>query len=163
MEIVKIKLNGGIMPQKATEGAAAYDLYVPEDVQVQRGRQVVDLKFSLELPRGYAATIQPRSGFSAKGMEVAFDEDFNLCEEAMTARINSDVVRGLIDEDYRGSVGVIVNTSEEYTPYGKWILKKGTRIAQMQIVKVPQTELVAVSELSDTNRGNGGFGSTGAR
>ena len=160
---VKIKLKGGIMPKKAHPSDAAFDLYVPEDIVLQCGRQIIDLKFSIELPKGYAATIQPRSGFSAKGMEVVFDEDFNLDDEPMTVRIDSDVTRGLVDADYRGSVGVIVNTREIYTPYGKWILKKGTRIAQMQIVEVPKVELEEVEELSDTDRGEGGFGHTGTK
>jgi dUTPase len=67
---VKIKLNGGMMPQKQHEGDAAFDVFVPEDVILRHGRQIIDLKFSIELPIGYAATIQPRSGFSSKGIEV---------------------------------------------------------------------------------------------
>lgn len=160
---VKIKLEGGIMPKKATKRAAAYDLYVPHDVEVKRGRQIVDLGLRLELPYGYAATIQPRSGFSSKGVEVALDERFDLDVEPLMARIDSDVKRGLIDEDYRGRVGVILNTREEWTDKSLWILKKGTRIAQMQIVEVPDVELVEVDELSDTSRGEGGFGHTGTR
>lgn len=149
------------MPRKATKGAAAYDLYVPYDVEVKRGRQIIDLGFSMELPHGYAATIQPISGFSAKGMEVALDERFDLDVEPLMARIDSDVVRGLVEEDYRGKVGVIVSTREEWTDKSLWILKKGTRIAQMQIVVVPDVELVEADELSDTTRGEGGFGHTG--
>ena len=82
-------------------------------------------------------------------------------------RVDGDVLRGLVDSGYRGNVGVILNIhslgaiiyNEEYCH----ILKKGTRIAQMQIVEVPQVELVEVEELSDTDRGEGGFGHTGAR
>lgn len=154
------------MPQKATEGAAAYDLYVPEDVELGGWRQIIDLKFSIELPLGYAATIQPRSGFSAKGIEVeeqTIDENGNIqCE---VVRVDGDVVRGLIDADYRGNVGVILHFACLYTntKYRKYVLKKGTRLAQMQIEKVPQVELVEVEELSNTNRGNRGFGSTGTR
>lgn len=162
MKEVKIKLNGGIMPKKATDGSAAYDLYVPEDVTFTRGmRKVIDLKFSMEIPRGYAATIQPRSGFSAKGMEV---EVFNIYpfddEVTEEKRIDADVIRGLIDSDYRGSVGVIIKINEMYDEIR---FKKGTRIAQMQIVEVPQVELIEVDELSDTDRGEGGFGHTGTR
>ena len=160
---VKIKLNGGIMPQKATAGAAAYDLYVPEDTILKPGRQVIDLKFSIELPHGYAATIQPRSGFSAKGMEVICSyslSEFNMEEYT---RMDADVTRGLIDEDYRGNVGVIVYCKYGCNPEFTFTLLKGTRIAQMQIVEVPQVELIEVEELSVTDRGEGGFGHTGAR
>lgn len=153
------------MPKKATEGAAAFDLYVPEDVVLKNGRQIIDMKFSLELPHGYAATIQPRSGFSAKGLEatrVFIDGSFSADAES-GVRVDSDVIRGLVDEDYRGSVGVIVKASIKGHPYEKMVIKKGTRIAQMQIVEVPQVELVEVEELSETDRGEGGFGHTGAR
>lgn len=101
---IKIKLDGGIMPKKAHKNDAAFDLYVPSDVSLHTGRQVVDLRFSLELPHGYAATIQPRSGFSSRGIEC----DSNGC----IYRLDADVIRGLIDENYRGSVGVIVKVNE---------------------------------------------------
>lgn len=166
MEQIKIKLNGGIMPKKATEGAAAYDLYVPEDVTLIGWRQVVNLRFSIELPKGYAATIQPRSGFSAKGIEV--EEQFTLDDGSIrteTVRVDGDVVRGLVDADYRGEVGVILHFMSLYTnnEQFRYTIKKGTRIAQMQIVEVPQIDLVEVDELTDTDRGEGGFGSTGTR
>lgn len=162
MKEVKIKLNGGIMPKKATDGSAAYDLYVPEDVTLTRGmRKVIDLKFSMEIPRGYAATIQPRSGFSAKGMEVEVFDTYPFYDEVTEEkRIDADVIRGLIDSDYRGSVGVIIKINEMHDEIR---FKKGTRIAQMQIVEVPQVELIEVDELSDTDRGEGGFGHTGTR
>ena len=153
------------MPKKATKGAAAFDLYVPEDVALKNGRQIIDMKFSLELPHGYAATIQPRSGFSAKGLEatkVFIDGSFSADAES-GVRVDGDVIRGLVDEDYRGSVGVIVKASVKGHPYEKMVIKKGTRIAQMQIVEVPQVELIEVDELSDTDRGEGGFGHTGTR
>lgn len=162
MEIVKIKLNGGIMPQKATEGAAAFDLYVPEDVYLKEGRQLIDLKFSIELPYRYAATIQPRSGFSAKGMVVAIEDIYDRTLESDDVRINADVIRGLIDADFRGNVRVIIDVKESLDGY-YYLLQKGTRIAQMQIVEVPQIQLVEVDELSETERGEGGIGSTGTR
>ena len=166
MTQVKIKLNGGLMPKKATDGAAAYDLYVPEDVTLIGWRQVVNLKFCIELPTGYAATIQPRSGFSAKGIEV--EECFVLDDGSIrteSVRVDGDVVRGLIDADYRGEVGVILHFMSLYSNNERlhYTIKKGTRIAQMQIVQVPQIELVEADDLSDTERGEGGFGSTGAR
>ena len=164
---VKIKLNGGIMPKKATSGAAAYDLYVPEDVVLQYGRQIIDLKFGIELPHGYAATIQPRSGFSAKGIEAEeYFDPFGGGAEITPTRIDGDVIRGLIDEDYRGNVGVILNVASMGCPLDEdnyFVLKKGTRIAQMQIVEVPQVELIEAEELSDTDRGEGGFGHTGTK
>ena len=162
---VKIKLNGGIMPKKATEGAAAYDLYAPEDVEITERRQVINLRFSMELPEGYAATIQPRSGFSAKGIEVEEQITMLGTVESNVVRYDGDVKLGLIDEDYRGEVGVIIRFSQSniLPSMFKYVIKKGTRIAQMRIVEAPKIELVEVEELSDTERGKGGFGSTGTK
>lgn len=165
METVKIKLNGGMMPMKATAGAAAFDLYAPEDIELKEGRQIINLKFSMEIPHGYAATIQPRSGFSAKGIEVdrIHLEDGVVLEVKKAVRVDGDVRRGLIDSDFRGNVGVILYVREKMWPFERIVVRKGTRIAQMQIVEVPEVELIEAEELTDTDRGEGGFGSTGSR
>ena len=151
------------MPKKAHPSDAAFDLYVPKDIVLKRGRQIIDLEFSIELPVGYAATIQPRSGFSAKGMEVEAHEQLldTWEEDCFATTIDADIIRGLIDENYRGNVGAIIKVYDEYCVYHKCVLKKGTRIAQMQIVEVPHVELVEAEELSNTDRGKGGFGHTG--
>lgn len=148
---VKIKLlENGIMPTKGTDGAAAYDLYVPEDTMIRHGRSVVKLKFMMQLPNNYKAEIEPRSGYSVNGFEGAVNgPDIR--------RFDCDVIHGLIDEDYRGEVGVIVRNNDE--PF--WV-KQGSRIAQMIINKIEPTTLVSVDVLDDTSRGVGGFGSTGA-
>lgn len=159
MKKVKIKLNGGIMPKKASEYAAAYDVYAPEDIDLHIGRQVVDLKFSIELPHGYAAVIQPRSGFSSNGVETVGIAG----EYEAVVRVDADVLLGLIDEDYRGSVGVIIKVATLNPLLVKTYISKGTRIAQMRIVRVPETELVEVSELDMSNDRGGGFGHTGCK
>lgn len=160
---VKIKLNGGMMPQKQHDDDAAFDVFAPEDVELSYGRQLINLRFALELPKGYAATIQPRSGFSFKGVEVArilFDnEEIVVTKE----RIDADVIRGLIDAGYRGEVRVILKVNKVFSPSMKYVLKRGTRIAQMQIIKVPEVELIEAEELSETGRGEGGIGSTGVK
>ena len=166
MEQVKIKLNGGIMPTKGSEFAAAYDLYVPEDIELKYGRQVIDLKFSIELPHGYAAIIQPRSGFSCKGMQVqAMIRHWwfmLLGVFSKEKRVDADVIVGLVDEDFRGNVGALVKSN--YMPiFRKAIIPSGTRIAQIRIVQVPQTELVEAEELDMTKNRGGGYGHTGAK
>lgn len=162
--LVKIKLNGGIMPTKGSSHAAAYDVYVPENVELRYGRQVIDLMFQIELPHGYAAIIQPRSGFSCKGMMVqAMVKSFWLAVLGFFSReqrVDADVLIGLVDEDYRGSVGVIVKSN-----YNSWfrraIIPAGTRIAQMRIVKIPTVQMIGTESLDmETDRG-GGFGHTG--
>lgn len=166
MEKVKIKLNGGIMPTKGSEYAAAYDVYVPEDVVLKHGRQVVDLKFQMELPHGYAAIIQPRSGFASKGMECFFKRDEGQGKAfsfIARYRLDADVIVGLVDEDYRGSVGVLVKVSEPLSVNDVATIEKGTRIAQMRIVKVHESEIAEVTELDMTNDRGGGYGHTGTK
>lgn len=143
------------MPQKQHEGDAAFDLYVPEDVELIPRRQKIDMGFALELPKGKAAIIQPRSGCSLKGIEV-----WNKVT-GQVRYIDADVKIGLVDSNYRKNVGTILQVRE--FPFGSgWILRKGSRISQMRIVDVPEIELIETDKLSETER-DGGFGTTGQR
>lgn len=136
------------MPKKATEGAAAYDVYTPECRIINNGRQVIPLDFAIELPHGYEAKIEPRSGFSSKGIEgISIDTE--------KRRFDCDVIQGKIDSDYRGCVGVIVKNND--FPF---LLERGPRIAKLTIYKVEDAEFEVVDELTETDRGDGGFGST---
>lgn len=186
---MKIKILGDkekfLKPTKGTERSAAYDLYVQEDVVIKQGRQVIPMGFAMELDPNTAAETHPRSGFASKGMEgypiFYFDEttfneeckgneDIKLLEiltiaqqkhykhihDKIKERFDADVTYGLIDEDYRSEIGVIINNQGN-----EFLIKRGTRIAQMLIVNVPQTEITYTEELSETER-KGGFGHTGA-
>lgn len=150
------------MPRKANPTDAAYDLYVPNDVKLRSGRQVIDLGFSMEIPHGYAAIIQPRSGFASKGVETIYAQAFDGGDmfRSDCYRLDADVIIGLIDEKYRGGVGVILKVRQMMTKESA-IIRKGTRIAQMRIVEVPDTELVEVDELDMSDDRGGGFGHTG--
>ena len=151
--IVKIKKlsDSAFVPVKATDGSAAYDLYAPCDVLVRPGRQVIDMKFAIELPLGYEAKIEPRSGYSCKGFAGAAASDM---EPDM--RFDCDVIVGKIDSDYRGPVGVIVCNRDK-----AFFVKRGQRIAQLTIYSVGIADFVECAELSDTERSIGGFGHTG--
>lgn len=151
---VKIKKlsDAAIMPTKATRGSAAYDLYAPCDMRIKPGRQVIDMMFAIELPLGYEAKIEPRSGYSSKGFAGAAASDM---EPDM--RFDCDVLLGKIDSDYRGPIGVIVCNRD----CRAFFIKRGQRIAQMTIYKSENADLREVDELSDTERGTGGFGHTG--
>lgn len=157
MQEVKIVLEGGVMPKKATEGAACYDLYVPEDFILRRGRQIVPLGFRLQLLKNMAAIVKSRSGFASNGIEVMYEQ---LCE-LYKKRLDADVLLGTVDSDYTGIVGVIIDVHDELVSHT--FIAKGTRIAQMQIVEVPETEFKQVDALDETERGDGGFGHTGAK
>jgi dUTP pyrophosphatase len=104
-------------------------------------RAIIPTGIYIELPVGYEAQIRPRSGLAAKkGISL----------------VNSP---GTIDADYRGEIGVIlVNLSNE-----SFTVEKGERIAQMVIAKHEQAQWVLVDELGESERGAGGFGSTGVK
>lgn len=151
-DVVKIKvLPGGHMPEKKTEGAAAWDCYArirndlpPVGIKEIRDDQFgnkIPLGFAMELPKGYHVEIYPRSSLGTK----------------TTLRISNSV--GIIDSDYRGEVCVILDNIGYFEHLET--VKDGDRIAQMLIVKDPEVELIQADELSETARGTGGFGSTG--
>jgi len=137
----------GHRPHQGTSGAAGYDL-VAEILSdspfiIQPGRwKIVPTGTFVEIPRGYAGLILPRSGLAAKhGVTV----------------LNSP---GLIDSDYRGEIGVILHNVNRHEDF---VVTKGMRIAQLMVVRVPELVLVAEQNLSDTVRGGEGFGSTGTQ
>lgn len=137
---IKVKLiEGGVMPVYKTAGAACADCYARVDVNIPFGkRALVPLGFCIELPEGYEAEIRPRSGNSKHGV---------------------DVCQGTIDEDYRGEVmACVVNNLGEGLA-----VEKGSRVCQMKIQKAEQFKFVQVEELSETERGEGGFGHTGSK
>lgn len=130
------------VPEYKTEGAAGMDLCaaITEPITLKPlERYLVPTGLKIELEHGYEAQIRPRSGLSIKhGISL----------------INCV---GTVDEDYRGEVcvGVVNLSNEEYT------IQPDERIAQMIIAKVEQAKIEVVTELSETARGEGGFGSTG--
>jgi len=136
--------EGLALPAYQTAHAAGLDLpaAVPEDhsLTLLPGRSaLVPTGFMIALPEGYEAQVRPRSGLAAKhGVTV----------------LNAP---GTVDADYRGEISVLLinHGAEPFT------IKRGERIAQMVIAPVARAELVAVSELSSTARGGGGYGSTG--
>ena len=138
---VKIQLvEGGIKPEKASKGAAAYDCYANKDMFVGSEPCIIPLGFKIEIPKGYHAEIYPRSSIGLRTY----------------LRMANSV--GIIDSDYRGEVGFIA----ECRNFGATVrITKGERIAQMIIKRNEEVEFVKVDELSDTARGTGGFGSTG--
>lgn len=143
-----------VIPKKGSKQAAGYDLYIPETIKVKKDRQVIPLGFALSLPEGYRADIDPRSGYSSKGMEGYLSmDDLN---KNNPNRFDCDVVHGMVDSDYRGGVGVILNNRSGI----EFIISAGTRIAQMVITKHEDIDFNEVDELERTERGEGGFGST---
>jgi len=130
------------LPKYMSDHAAGMDLYaaVLEETIIAPGEwKLIPTGLSMAIPEGFEAQVRPRSGMALKqGISV----------------LNTP---GTVDADYRGEVGVILmNHSKQ-----DLVIKRGDRIAQMIINKIERIEFEEVSELSDTNRGAGGFGHTG--
>ena len=158
--------EGGILPQKATDGSAGYDLFAPEHVVINPGRNLVKLNFRLALPKGVGATPESRSGFTLKGFEGYrqygavgnSNDDEKLVSMGEPSRMDADVQWGLIDSDYRGICGVLV-ISHEKEPF---LLAKGTKFAQMCFQRYEDVSFIPVDNLDETER-KGGFGHTGTK
>ena len=154
------------MPEKAHDADAAYDVFTKEDMEMyDGGRCAIPLGFKIQLPKHLAAVIQPRSGMSAKGM-YARVEFFN--KDSAEVRIDADVKLGLIDSGYTGEVKAIVKAHEiDWLGVKRVYIPAGTKIAQMRIVEIPNTELVSgaikIQENDDKKRGDNGFNSSGVK
>lgn len=165
-EKIVIELCGGRMPEKAHDADAAYDVFTKEDVKVlDYERYAIPLGFKIQLPKHLAAVIQPRSGMSAKGMYARVEF---LNKDNAEVRIDADVKLGLIDSGYTGEVKAIVKVHEiDWLDVKRVYIPAGTKIAQMRIVEIPNTELVSgvikIQENDDKKRGDNGFNSTGVK
>ena len=157
---MKIKLlsSDARIPTKGSDEAAGYDLYVPINFVITPGRNIVPLDFAMSLDLGKHAHIRPRSGFSAKGMEgYKLSADFENGYDPVAQRFDADVIQGTVDSDYRGNVGVLVKSYESES----FLVTAGARIAQMVILSHSDEEITPVDDLDATNRGEGGYESTG--
>lgn len=173
MEIKFKHTMGGLKtPKYATEKSSCFDIYAAEDAVIKPS-QMVSVKTGLifEPEDGYGIMMYPRSGISAK----------------TSLRFANSV--GVIDNDYRGEVQVLLENvmplplrqnlvpayqlvdgtmidgdySYGYLPEGTIVVKRGDRIAQAMPIKIEKADLIRATEVSETKRGKGGFGSTGIK
>jgi len=130
--------KGGVLPAYASAGAAGADLRASEEVEIPPGgRAAVPTGLRLQLPPEHVGLVWPRSG--------------------LAVRHGIDTLAGVIDSDYRGEVRVVlVNHGQAAFP-----VAAGDRIAQLLIQRVERASFVETATLADTDRGGGGFGSTG--
>lgn len=145
LKIQRVRENSDLpLPKYESELSAGMDLRadISEPVVVKRlSRKLVPTGIAVEIPVGYEAQIRARSGLALK---------------KGIALVNAP---GTIDADYRGEIGVIlINLGEE-----DFLIERGERIAQMVISPIIQPQIQEVQTLSDTSRGEGGFGSTGQK
>lgn len=139
----KLRGEGSMPPRYASEEAAGLDLYYNGDelVVIEPG-QIADLetRLSVEIPGGYFGLVVVRSGLGRKGLDV----------------LNS---AGIIDSDYRGEIGLrVINRGVDFI-----LIEPKTRVAQMVILPYLSVPLEQSEHLSGTERGEGGFGSTGVQ
>lgn len=142
--MIKIKAlcDNFLMPERK-RNSAGYDLKLQEDVVLNsKIDNVIRLGFATEIPEGYCGLLMMRSSAGLKGIKL----------------LNTV---GVIDSDYRGEWIAHLDVETSGTVYRELAYKRGDRILQAVFVPVLQTELSLVTELSETERGTGGFGSTG--
>ncbi|HVW18724.1 MAG TPA: dUTP diphosphatase [Solirubrobacteraceae bacterium] len=133
--------EAAILPSRAHEGDAGYDLHAIEELTLAPGeRAKVRTGIAVEIPDGHAGLVMPRSGTAARNG---------------IAMVNAP---GLIDCGYRGELQVLLLNTDRVVPFQIAI---GDRIAQLVLVRVQTPAVEEVAELSQSHRGDGGFGSSG--
>ena len=139
--IVKVKKTHphAVIPTYAKEGDAAMDLYAVELIKDKYGNYVYLTGIALEIPTGFVGLLFPRSSVSKTSMVLA----------------NSV---GVVDSGYRGEIMLKYRN----TSFPEAIYRSGDRVGQLMIIPHPKIELIEADELSTTDRGSGGFGSTGS-
>lgn len=137
------------LPRYATAGAAAMDICSAEDIDLaSHHTKMVTTGFACAVPEGFELQVRPRSGLASKGITI----------------VNSP---GTVDSDYRGEIKILLqNTNPASMAFGSpyanvFKVERGDRIAQLVLAPVTQAEVLEVDELDETERGAGGFGSTG--
>jgi len=138
--ILKVKKleNGAKLPERKRERDAGLDLYCIEDFEIEPNEiKIVRTGIAIEIPKGYFGMIKDRSGLASKGLHV---------------------LAGIIDENYRGEIKIVlINLGKEKLKFEKY-----SRIAQLLIIPYLKVE-IEESELSQTERGENGFGSSGLK
>lgn len=137
MELKFKVLDGGTLPTRAHREDAGFDLYSPKNAVLCGGTTRIKLGVCVEIPKGCVGFIMGRSSLNKKGV---------VC------------LTGVIDSGYTGEIAVVLNTIGTLAR-----IKKGDRIAQLVVVKLADIDnAVAVDDLENSERGDGGFGSSGA-
>ena len=155
-KVIRVVLCGGWMPKQSVEYSAGYDLYVPFDTIVKKGRQTIPLGIKMGLPQGIDGHIRPRSGFSIKGMEGYTIPRFKWFKPKKK-RFDADVIEGTVDCGYLNEINVIINNHDK-----PFVIEGGTRIAQIVFNKHELPVLMETDELKGFDRG-GGLGHTGTK
>jgi len=137
LQIAKLSKEA-ILPTRGSPSAAGYDLYSAHDLVIPaRGKGLVKTDLQIKVPHGTYGRVAPRSGLAWKQ--------------------HIDIGAGVVDEDYRGNLGVVMFNHADV----QFDVKRGDRVAQLVCEKIAYPEIEELPTLDDTERGVGGFGSTG--
>jgi len=147
LQVKKLR-EDAILPTRGSDKASGLDLYAVEDIKIYPGETVlVKTGIAFGIPEGYEIQVRPRSGLSLKTLLIVKNSP------------------GTVDQDYKGECAVIMHllVHQEIFGFGNvpYQIKRGDRVAQAVLCPVVLPELEEVTELDQTNRGSGGFGSTG--
>ena len=161
------------MPKFAKQGDSGFDMYTLEDTIIKaRETKLIKTGIAADLEEGYEIQVRPRSGVSLNGMKGCFKSGTNYNNSNSLGGFSFSVSGtgtieecqpylrvqfGTCDSGYKGDIGIITYNQENYDV----LIPKGTRLAQCVVMEVPKVELVEVFEISDSERGNSGFGSSG--
>jgi len=139
LQVAKLT-DKAIIPTKGSAAAAGYDLYSAYDYTIPaRGKVLAKTDVQVRVPRGTYGRVAPRSGLAWKH--------------------HIDIGAGVVDEDYRGNLGVVMFNHAE----AEFTVKAGDRIAQLVCERIAHPEIQELASLDATERGEGGFGSTGTK
>lgn len=154
--LVKKIHDDAIIPEFAHATDSGADLYTSKDLSLApRQKGIAPTGICVALPPGFGATIRNKSGNTVKGVSCKI----KVNEEGLLAsgRVDVTVYLGTIDNAYRGEIGIMVRNDSDFPI----VIPKGTKLAQLVLEKIYQCDFEEVDSLDETDRGEGGFGSTG--
>ncbi len=154
--LIKKIHDDAIAPEFAHATDSGADLYTVKDLSLGPGQKgIAPTGICIALPPGFGATIRNKSGNTVKGVSCKI----KVNEEGLYAsgRVDITVYLGTIDNAYRGELGIMVRNDSDFPV----VIPKGTKLAQLVLEKIYQCDFEEVDDLDQTDRGDGGFGSTG--
>ncbi len=171
--MIKIKMLNGhaVVPEFAHDTDSGADLYTCAPLELQPGEKgIAKTGIAIALPKGYGATVRNKSGNTVKGvlcevrnniakLSIEDNDVTDVMFDWTLERVDITVYLGTIDNAYRGEVGIMVKNESNHVIR----IPKGTKLAQLVLEKIHHEKFKVVDELDETDRGEGGFGSTGFR
>lgn len=155
MKVKKVHPDA-IIPEFAHDTDTGADLYTCEDlILLAKEKGIARTGLIFDIPQGWGFQIRNKSGNTVKGVPVKVVRG----NEVLDIRADITVYLGTVDQGYRNEVGIMVKNEEDFPV----IIPKGVKLAQMVLEQIHQCKFEEVDEVSETERGLGGFGSTGSR